>query len=212
LDATKGIYGAADAADFNPQNMRINMKKIVVICGTLLISSNVFAQAENRPSDRVSIEEIVSSYSSSSGEKVLLDPRVKARVTLYGQSLQELSYDALTTILRIHNFASFRSGGFLVIVPLNVIKQQSIELVNQEHDYVANQIVNDIIQMDKLCPNDLVPLLRPLVPPSAHFGVLHQPRILFITDTYENIKRIREIVERLDSQLQKRQTCDQPKK
>lgn len=183
------------------------MNKIIQIVALLLITNSVVAQAQATKSDSINVREIISHYAKTSGEIVQVDPRVKGHISLYGQSLQELSYDNLTTILNTHNFGSYRSGGFLIIVPSNIIKQASLELVTEGKQYVSNQMVTDLIELEKLCPMDLVPILRPLVPPTSQFAPIQNPRSLLITDTYGNTKRLREIVQRLEARLDKKQKC-----
>ena len=153
------------------------------------------------------IEDVVSSYSKASGEKVLLDPRVKGRVNLIGQSLSNISFENLSAILSVHSYSSYRSGGYLVIVPSNLIKLHPLDLVEEGGKYHPNQVVRDLILFNKACPADLVPVLRPLVPVTSHFAVITSPRALLITDVYDNTVKLREIIARIESNLDKVKKC-----
>ncbi len=186
------------------------MYKIKLTIAFLALSSSLFAQAQSNRSDSIDIRQIISQYAETSGEVVQVDPRVKGKISLYGPSMPKLSYDNLATILATHNFASYRAGGFLIIVPTNIIKQEPIELVTEGQSYAAGQIVTDIIELEKLCPIDLVPLFRPLVPPTSHFAPMIEPRAILVTDTYKNTQRLREIAKRLESRLDKKQKCVMP--
>lgn len=171
------------------------------------ILGSVSAQAQQLDPPAISIQEIIGQYSKSSGEKVIMDPRVKAKVRVYGQSTDALSYEEFEAILALHNFGSYKSSGYLVVVPLNIIKQQPIELVQEGETFVSNQTVTDIIMLNKLCPENLVPVLRPLVSPVSHFALLTEPRGIIITASYATTLRIREIIGELESHMEKKQNC-----
>lgn len=183
------------------------MKKIIQIAVLLFATGNTLAQGQQRDEDSITLREVINRYASDSGESVLVDPRVKGKVALLGGSTKSLSYDNFTTILKVHNFASYRSGGYLIVIPLNVIKQQAIELLKPEQKYVANELVTDIINLKKTCPQDLVPILRPLVSPTSHFAVITSPRALLITDTYQNTQRLREIIARIEIGMKTKKNC-----
>jgi len=188
------------------------MYKIKLIIALLVLTSSSFAQAQSSRSDSVDIRQIISAYAKTSGEVVQVDPRVKGKISLYGEAIPELSYDNLATILATHNFASYRAGGFLIIVPSNIIKQEPIELVTEGQSYASGQIVTDIIELEKLCPWNLVPILRPLVPPTSQFAPILEPRSILLTDTYKNSQRLRLIVKRLEARMDRQQKCELPDK
>ncbi|MEM7360025.1 MAG: hypothetical protein AAF431_13065 [Pseudomonadota bacterium] len=183
------------------------MKHIVIAFIVFFVSQSAFAQFKNTAVPSIDIDELVGAYATRSGERVLLDPRVKGRVQLLGQSITELSYENLATILRLHQFGTYRSDGYLIVIPVNIMKQRVTDLVTEGEEYAENQYVNDLITVEKVCLNALMPVLRPLVPPTAHFAPVANPRSILMTGTYANTKRIREIIQRLDAKLDKKQSC-----
>ena len=186
------------------------MKKIIVSLILVLATNFAFAQSSLKVSNGVVIEEIINNYAKSSGEKVLIDPRVKARVNLYGMPVQDINFDILTTILKTHNFSWYRSGNLLVIVPTNVMKQNTVRLVEPGKEYSANEMVDALIKVDKICPYHLVSVLRPLMPPTSQLAVLDEPRFLVLTDTYQNTERMRKLVQGLEARQEKLQACPDP--
>ena len=183
------------------------MKRLILSIVVLLITSTVVAQSPSKVANGIVIKEIISRYAQNSGEKILIDPRVKARVNLYGMPIEDIDFSALSTILKTHAFSWYRSGDLLVVVPTNIMKQQTVKLVEPGKEYAANEMVDVVIKMDKICPYTLMSVLRPLISPSSHLAPLDDPRVLIITDTYQNTQRIEKLVERLEAQQQKRQIC-----
>jgi len=187
------------------------MNSIVKTIVLLFVTGSVSAQPKIESLSEILVEEIIAMYADSTGEKVVIDPRVKGRVRLIGHRGNKLSYSELSTILNVHNFAAYKSDDYLVVVPQNIIKQQAIDLVQAGQQYATDEVVKDLIFLDKLCPSQLIPLLRPLLSPTSHFAMTIEPRSMLITGTYGNTQRIRNIVEQLDSRLEKKQSCSKSK-
>lgn len=183
------------------------MIRIATVLIVLLLTQPSFAQFNNTAMPSIDLDELVGAYSTKSGERVLLDPRVKGRARIIGQSINDLSYENLATVLHLHNFATYRSNGYLIVVPSNIIKQLAIDLVTEGEQYAENQYVRDLIPVDKICLYALMPILRPLVAPTSHFAPIANPRSILMTGTYANTQRIREIIASLDGKLDKQQDC-----
>jgi len=183
------------------------MNKICLILTLLLSPMVASAQSLEVGDNRVTFEEILNNYSSLSGETVILDPRVKGRVTLFGQRGKPLSFEQLSIILNTHNYASYRSNGLLVVVPTNVIKTVGIPMYDQEKSYASTETITDVIDLEKLCPQDITSALKPTMPPTAHLSVVNQPPALTIVDIYQNIQRFRNIVTKLESSAKAKQEC-----
>jgi len=185
------------------------MKFFILTISILMLSIDVRAQSGSARSEPTSLRDVIKSYSTSSGEAVLVDPRVKGQVALFDPSNAELSYEKLSTILNVHNFGTYRSGDYLVVVPQNILKAQPTPLVTADGKYATNQNVIEVVKLDKVCPTNIIPVLRPLLPPTSHFTPMLSPRLILITGTYGNIKRIKEIVTVIESNTEKRQVCSE---
>ena len=76
-----------------------------------------YAHAEECKLSRYPLAELIEQYSTSTGTKFILDPRVMAKVHLVG--IDELHIDSATHIgiLHVHGYSAFWKGGIVYVVP-----------------------------------------------------------------------------------------------
>ena len=147
----------------------------------------------------VDLDVLLSRVSEATGKEFLVDPRVRMQV--YGvPKIENPSYAELLSILRMHGFVAVEVGGRVNIVPDANARFMPVRLLNRDDDSVADdEIVTRIITT----PNaqGLVPVLRPLMPPSAHLAAVagdeNEPGKLILMDTYANIRRMTELINSL---------------
>jgi type II secretory pathway component GspD/PulD (secretin) len=153
---------------------------------------------QRRDERSVDIEEVLAQVSASSGKKFLVDPRVRARV--YGvPKIDNPTYAELLSILRLHGYMAIEIEGRVNIVPDANARFMPMRLLQRDDDSVAdNEYVTRILTV----PNapQLVPILRPLMPQSAHLAAMpasedgSQSSKLLLMDTYANVRRMTEII------------------
>ena len=148
----------------------------------------------------VDIRVLIDTVAEVSGKNFIVDPRVKGKVSVIsGAPLQpEQLYDMFLSILEVHNFATVDSGNIIKVLPSNVIKQRPTPtLFGRTQDNNDAQITQ-IIQLEHASVQDLVPIVRPLIPPTSHFAPHIPSNSVVITDTTANIQRVLQIINRID--------------
>jgi type II secretory pathway component GspD/PulD (secretin) len=159
----------------------------------------VIESQRRRAEGSVDLDVLLSRVSEATGKEFLVDPRVRMQV--YGvPRIENPSYAELLAILRLHGFVAVEVGGRVNIVPDANARFMPVQLLNRDDDSVADdEIVTRIITT----PNaqGLVPVLRPLMPPSAHLAAVagdeNEPGKLILMDTYANIRRMTELINSL---------------
>lgn len=124
------------------------------------------------------------------GRPIIIDPRVRAQVTVLSNAPMspDAFYRLFLSTLEVHGFQALDSGGAIQIVP------DANARFGGGDNYVTQAIV-----LDNTGAAQLVAQLRPLLPQSAHLAA-HQPaNALIIADTPANVRRIVELVRRLDT-------------
>ncbi|MBL4674574.1 MAG: hypothetical protein JKX81_20095, partial [Arenicella sp.] len=194
--------------------------KVIAFCTTLIFSvgvPNTFAQERggaNSGSDSagqrdaeitlklegVDIRVLINTVAEVSGKNFIVDPRVKGKVSVIsGATLNpEELYDVFLSILEVHNFATVDSGNVIKILPSNVIKQRPTPLLFSPSGDSNDVQVTQIIQLKHASVQDLVPIIRPLIPPTSHFAPHIPSNSVVITDTLANIQRILQIIRKID--------------
>lgn len=78
--------------------------------------------------NRLDIVSLIDGYSERTGQKFVLDPRVKANVTLLGVDANNIDYRALVGILTTYGFGTVESDDVIYVVPDILVGEMSRKL------------------------------------------------------------------------------------
>jgi general secretion pathway protein D len=156
------------------------------------------AQSEASAADAVSVEKLIAAVAKRTGRKFIIDPRVRADVTVIGQDATSVDYETLLTILSVHGFAAVEQSGYVKVIPDAVVRQVALPLATGKESYADGEFVNRLIVVKNSPAAQLVPLLRPMLPQYAHLVAFPCKNTLLIVDSFANVKRIEQIVRALD--------------
>lgn len=148
----------------------------------------------------VDIRVLINAVAEISGKNFIIDPRVKGKVSVVsGASLgADDLYDVFLSVLEVHNFATVDSGEVIKVLPSNVIKQRPTPTLFSPTQDTNDAQITQIIQLKHATVQDLVPIIRPLIPPTSHFAPHVPSNSVVITDTAANIQRVLKIINRID--------------
>jgi len=93
--------------------MRTLLSSLVLV----LVSFPVFGQGPACVSDPSDIREVAQAFSSRTGAKFVLDPRVSAKVNTLGIDMDSIDLPVLTSIFNMHGYEVLESRGVLYVVP-----------------------------------------------------------------------------------------------
>jgi general secretion pathway protein D len=133
-----------------------------------------------------------------SDKQFMVDPRVGSRLYLGGVEPDDVTYPVLLAIFRLNGFAAFESEGFVNIVPDANIRFHAPIIERDDPSIPPDLYVTRVLTTTNIGTAQLVPILRPMMPPSAHLASHVDSNRLIVMDRYENLKRIEEIVRSLD--------------
>ncbi len=144
------------------------------------------------------IHSLIGTVSKLTGRNFVVDPRVKAKVTVISSqpmAADEL-YEVFLSVLQVHGFSAVPSGDVIKIVPDVSAKQGPVPSLSNIAE--RDQLVTHVIRIDNVPAAQLVPILRPLVPQQGHLAAYASTNSLVITDRSANIKRLISIIKRID--------------
>lgn len=146
------------------------------------------------------INALVESMSVLTGKNFIVDPRVKGRVTIISSKPMDEKelYEVFLAVLGVHGFAAVPSGKVIKIVPAAGAKQESVPTVDRSRGIEPDQIVTRVIQVQNVSAAQIVPILRPLIPPQGHLAAYTPTNVLIISDNAANVERIASIISRID--------------
>ncbi|MCP3953140.1 MAG: hypothetical protein GY697_13120, partial [Desulfobacterales bacterium] len=150
------------------------------------------------------ISALVALVAKVTGENFIVDPRVKGKVTLVSGSSVPVDtlYDIFLSVLGTYNFAALPSGGFTKIIPANLVKQNPTPTITEGELPFNEQEITYIVTLEHASVNEILPILRPLLPPTAHIAPHAGSNTLILTDRANNIRRVVSLIERIDKEQQ----------
>ncbi len=149
------------------------------------------------------IEAVARTMAITTGRNIVVDPRVKGTITLITENsvTPAAAYNQFLATLRLSGFTVVDSGGLLKVVPEADAKLQggTVSVAGTGPVQAANSaIVTQIFRLNYENPNNLVPILRPLIAPNNTINVNPGNNSLIITDYADNLARLGRIISALD--------------
>jgi len=146
----------------------------------------------------VALSQLLERVARSSNKQFIVDPRIPQQIFLGGVRAEDVSYPILLAILRNHGVAAATIEGRVNLVPDSNVRSLPVPSVNSDDAKIPDEeFVQRVITTSTVDTAGLVPILRPLLPQSAHLAAM-PPNKLIVLDRYANVKRISEIVKALD--------------
>lgn len=191
---------------------QLGLKLLVLSC----LFVGVSAEAENKSSTKkitqksaekeswsvnlkdVDIRSFIAQVAEMTGRSFIVDPRVKGKVTVISKQPlnKHATYELFLSVLHVHNFAAIQSGDVIKIVQSNSARSDNVPL--SQGRVRGERLITRVIEVKNSPAQDLVPILRPLVPQYGHLAGVASANALIISDHAENIHRILQIIAQLD--------------
>ena len=177
---------------------------LVLVTATLLPFQSTYAQSTiTEPFTvnlkNVDIHTLIETVSSKTGKNFIVDPRVRATVTVISSEPvdAEKLYALFLSVLDVHGFAAVEAGSFTKIVPVTVGVQSAVPVQPRQPD-AAEDLITKVIQVKNVPAQEMVAVLRPLLPATATLNAEVNTNTLIVTDRAANIVRLTELVRQLD--------------
>ncbi len=168
--------------------------------GLLLLLSGMFgAQLQAEPQmlnfNQADIQSVIATIGEITGKTFVIDPRVQGEVTVISNRPLEDDelYGVFLSVLRVQGYAAISDGDVVRIVPDAVAQQQASNSGNG-----GEQIVTRILPLNNISASEALPLLRPLLPQTAHLVAHDASNTLIAADRAANIDRLQSIIQRID--------------
>jgi len=130
----------------------------------------------------------------------VVDTRVKGMITIISPEPvpERDAYRVFLSILEVNGYTAIESGGIVKIIPVAEGKQKGMTVATGRVPRAGDALVTQVITLSHANAQQLAAVLRPLVSPNSSLAVYAPGNILVLTDTAENIRKIRRIIEVID--------------
>ncbi|MBI3775610.1 MAG: type II secretion system secretin GspD [Gammaproteobacteria bacterium] len=172
--------------------------------GTLLLIStftvSVAAESVTLNLKGADISALIGTVSEITGKNFIVDPRVKGKITIISSRPLDKKevYDVFLSVLEVHGFSAIPYGKVTKIIPDADAKHHAAPTASDKNPGVGDEMVTRVIEVKNVAAAQLVPILRPLVPPQGHMAAYPQSNMLIISDRAVNIERMIELIARID--------------
>jgi general secretion pathway protein D len=176
---------------------------LVLAVGTLPSSAWAQAQGMITPNYKdADLSQIIEAVSAVTGKNFIVDPRVKAQVTMLSSTPMSPNafYEAFLSILQVHGFVAVPSGDTIKIIPDANARQVPANDLPGRVSATSDEIVTQVVAVKNVSAAQLVPILRPLIPQYGHLAAYPASNMLIISDRASNVNRMMRIIQRIDQQ------------
>lgn len=171
----------------------------VLLFTALAAHAQVSPSGDAAPPGSVTIPSLVATVAKKTGRKFVLDPRVRAEVTLVGEKPSSVTYDELLTILDTYGFTAVDTGGYVQVIPNAMVRWEALPIVSGNEKRAADEYVTTFFHVRSIPAAWLVPILRPMLPQQGHLAAMVCTNDLIMEDRFANVRRIEALVKAMDT-------------
>jgi general secretion pathway protein D len=144
------------------------------------------------------IQEVIKFVADVTGRTIIIDPRVRGRIKVISNKPvnEEELMQLFRTVLEMHDFSMVDVEGLIRIIPLKDARSAPVPVVAEKTN--EKGYLTQVIQLENIAAAKILPSIRPLVPQNSHLSAYDPSNAIIITDSAENIARIRKLIVMLD--------------
>ncbi len=142
----------------------------------------------------VDIKKVTQDIANFSKKTIILDPRVKGKVTIFSNSLlsSDEVWDVYLRTIQVNGFSALNDENFVRIVPENEATR------DQNSGESGGEFITRVIELKNRSSVELLPLIKPIAGRQANVSSIASINSLLIVDRKSNVERITQVVQSLD--------------
>jgi general secretion pathway protein D len=148
------------------------------------------------------LDAVVRAIGHFTGRTFVIDPRVKGTLNLVSEKPMSRcrALAALSGALRLQGFAIVEVGGISRVVPEADAKFQGgpVDVSNVPQSVRGDQVITHVFRLRYVSATNVLPVVRPLVPPNNPVIAYARSNALVVTDYADNLRRIEKIINAID--------------
>ncbi|MGC5704339.1 type II secretion system secretin GspD [Pseudomonas sp. NFXW11] len=143
------------------------------------------------------LRDLVNEVGQITGKTMILDPRLNGKVTVQSSTAMDQKgiYSLFLSALRSQGYAAMDQGDRVLILPVAEAKTKA----HAKPSGVSEEIVTQVIELHNANASEVVAAVRPLVPADAYLAPSTTANALIVSDSANNVQRVRQVVEELDN-------------
>lgn len=144
--------------------------------------------------DNVEVRAVTQDIARFAKKTIILDPRVKGKVTIFSDSLldQDQVWQVYLRTIQVNGFSAINEGNIVRIIPENEATRDSNDQA-QNADYVTK-----IFLLENRTAGELLPMLKPITGRQAHLSSITSINSIILVDRKSNVDRVEILLKELD--------------
>ena len=174
--------------------MKLN-NKYKIFALSLLFVSSVFGQDSFILNyEDVDIKKVTQDIAQFSKKTIILDPRVKGKITIYSNANlnRKQVWDVYLRTIQVNGFSAISEDGFLRVVPENEATRDKTE------DFSGGGFETAVIPLINRSTEEILPMIKPITGRQSHLSSIASVNSILLVDRASNVERIRNLLNDLD--------------
>ena len=144
--------------------------------------------------ENVDIKKVSQDIAQFSRKTIILDPRVKGKITIYSNANLDRSqvWDVYLRTIQVNGFSAINEEGFIRVVPENeATRDNSISNSNGDFETAVIPLINRSV-------DEVLQMIKPITGRQAHLSSISSINSILLVDRASNVERIKNILINLD--------------
>ena len=148
------------------------------------------------------IKAFIDQIATITQKNFVLDPRINGNVTVISNkplSRQEV-YDLFLAVMKVNGIVAIDRGLTTELVPDTVAKQAGVD-VDLRGNTAGSQMATRIYYLTNTNANDILNVIRPMMPPYANAAVVPNVNAIILSDRADSLNQYAKLISDLDSNM-----------
>lgn len=174
--------------------MNLKLKICLII---ISFSFNNFAYTQDTfilNYEDVDIKKVTQDIARFSKKTIILDPRVKGKITIYSNAnlSRDQVWDVYLRTIQVNGFSTISENGFLRVIPENEATR------DQTSSFSSGDFETAVIPLGNRSTEEILPMIKPITGRQSHLSSIPSINSILLVDRSSNVTRIRELLIDLD--------------
>ena len=172
------------------------IKKNILVLMLFIYSINLIAEDSFILNyEDVDIKKVTQDIAQFSKKTIILDPRVKGKVTIYSNA--DLNRDQVWNVylrtLQVNGFSIISENGFVRIIPENEATRDLSIATDTSGDFETV-----VIPLMNRATEEILPMIKPITGRQAHISTIPSINSILLVDRGSNVIRVKKLISDLD--------------
>ena len=171
-----------------------NLVLLPLVLAVLFMHSGISQETYLLNYDDVDIRKVTQDIARFSKKTIILDPRVKGKVTIFSDSLldEQQVWQVYLRTAQVNGFSTINEGNIVRIVPENEATRDN-NTSDLEGDFITK-----IFLLENRTAAEVLPMLKPITGRQSHLSSIPSINSIILVDRKSNVDRIQLLLNQLD--------------